>query len=178
MSVTPGDCTITDVDQTDVLFRSLAIAVVIVAPYAIYKVKQVRRTNRLAEQFQDHRAKSERRAEAPHGHIPALEDVIADISFVEAEANRNGGALLVVPHSVTVSDRPAPPELVDTLVRDALRRSNLLITAEADSVEGRLLECAPATPGANHGAQQVDRGDDQMAELGMAQSRMTESEER
>lgn len=151
-------------DQTDVLFRSLAIAVVIIAPYAVYKVRQVRRTNRLASEFNGRRIEAERRAEGPHGDVPALEDVIADIGFVETEANRNGGALLVVPHEVTVSDRPAPPELVDTLVRDALRRSNLLITAEADSPEGRLLECAPATSTADRGAPRSDRHDSPVSE--------------
>lgn len=127
------------------LFRSLVIAAVIVAPYAIYKMRQIRRLNKTLESADDRRAEEERRAATTYGHIPALEDVIADIGFVEAEAARNGGALLVVPHTVTISDRPAPPEMVDILVRDALRRSNLLITAEIESDEGRMLECVPAT---------------------------------
>lgn len=156
MSVTPGDCTITDVDQTDVLFRSLAIALVIVAPYAVYKVRQVRRIGRITAEAESVAARAGA-SEDGDGPLPALEDVIADIGFVEAEANRNGGALLVVPHTVTVSDRPAPPELVDTLVRDALRRSNLLITAEADSDEGRLLECAPATASGARAPGSTDR---------------------
>lgn len=145
MSVTADDCTITGVDQTDVLIRSLVIALVIVSPYAIYKVRQVRRTSRLVERAAQRQAEIDRRAASPYGHVPALEDVIGDIGFVEDEARRNGGALLVVPHRVTISDRPAPAEVVDTLVRDALRRSNLVITAEIESDEGRVLECAPTT---------------------------------
>ena len=78
---------------------------------------------------------------------PALEDVVADIAFVQEEAHTRGGAMLLVPHVVTVSHRPAPASTVDLLVRDALRRSGLVVTAEVDTEEGRLLECRPAGTG-------------------------------
>lgn len=120
----------------------MLIAALIVAPFALRKFRQIGRMRRAERAAAERRARDEQRAQQTYGHLPALEDVIADISFVVDESRRNGGALLVVPHEVTVSDRPAPPEIVDALVRDALRRSNLVVTAEADSPEGRVLECA------------------------------------
>ena len=142
VSVPLPEGTITYVDQADVLIRSLIIAAVIVAPYAVYKIRQVSRLRQSIDSAKENEAKAAKRAELTYGHIPALEDVIADVSFVVEEATRNGGAMLVVPHEVTVSNRPATPEIVDALIRDALRRSNLVVTAEADSDEGRMLECA------------------------------------
>ncbi len=130
--------------QADVLGRSLAIALLVVAPYGVYKIRQVRRIRAGHQSAVDaERAaleRSERSGSAPAR--PALEDVIRDISYVVEEATRSGGAMLVVPHDVTVSDRDAPKSVIDTLIRDALRRSGLVVTAEVDSVEGRLLECA------------------------------------
>lgn len=133
------------------MVRSLVIAAVIILPYAIFKVRQVARVRRLSNDIGAREAKGSGRSDRAQDHLPALEDVIADIDFVVSEARRNGGAMLVVPHEVTVSDRPAEREIVDALVRDALRRSNLAITAEVDSQEGRLLECAPlSSTGPNH----------------------------
>ncbi|MGB6056843.1 MAG: hypothetical protein WBF71_01160 [Microthrixaceae bacterium] len=132
--------------QADVLGRSLVLAAVIVAPYGIYKVRQVRRVRA------NHKAviAAEEAALLRDGSgdstppRPALEDVIRDIAFVVDEATRAGGAMLLVPHDVTVSDRDAPRSVVDTLIRDALRRSGLVVTAEIDSPEGRMLECSLA----------------------------------
>lgn len=143
MSVPLDTGTITDVGQTDVMVRSLVIAAVIVLPYAVYKVRQVTRIRRINAEISAKEAKGAGRANHPYGDLPALEDVIADIDFVVNEAHRGGGAMLVVPHEVTVSDRPADRSIVDALVRDALRRSNLVVTAEIDAEEGRLLECVP-----------------------------------
>ena len=124
--------------QSDALGRALLIAALVVSPYVIYKLREVRRV----------RAAHARAVAADATDtagvvlLPALEDVIGDISYVVAEARLNGGAMLLVPHQVTVSDRPATDAVVDMLVRDALRRSGLVVTAELDTAEGRLLECA------------------------------------
>ena len=129
--------------QTDTLGRSLLIALVVVSPYAIYKFRQVQRVRRAHEAVLAAEA-----SPPPHEPpAPALEDVVRDIAFVQEEANANGGAMLLVPHVVTVSHRPAPASTVDLLVRDALRRSGLVVTAEVDTEEGRLLECRPSATG-------------------------------
>lgn len=131
--------------QAGVLGRSLAIAVLLVAPYGIYKVRQVRRIRANHQAVIEAERKAQELTELGPPR-PALEDVIRDITFVVEEATRSGGAMLVVPHDVTVSDRDAPRSVVDTLIRDALRRSGLVVTAEVDSAEGRMLECALAKP--------------------------------
>jgi len=134
----PGASTLGAI-QSDTLGRSLFIAVLVVSPYGIYKLRQVRRVRR------NHEAALAADAAAlleDTPRLPALEEVIGDVSFVVAEARANGGAMLLVPHEVTVSDRVATSAVVDMLVRDALRRSGLVITAEIDTPEGRLIECA------------------------------------
>ena len=59
------------------------------------------------------------------------------------EARAAGTATVMVPSDVTVGGQDAPAELVDSLVRDALRRSGLAATAEVDTAEGRVIECMP-----------------------------------
>lgn len=131
--------------QSDTLGRSLLIALLVVSPYAIYKWRQVQRVRRAHEA-----AVAADAAPPPPDEPPAaaLEDVVRDIAYVQSEAAANGGAMLLVPHVVTVSHRPAPAATVDLLVRDALRRSGLVVTAEVDTDEGRLLECRPLGTGA------------------------------
>lgn len=125
--------------QGDTLGRSLLIALVVVSPYAFYKWRQVQRVRRGHEAA----LAADAAALAPDvEQLPALEDVIRDVAYVVEEATANGGAMLLIPPQVTVSDRVAGPDVVDMLVRDALRRSGLVVTAELDTAEGRLLECA------------------------------------
>jgi hypothetical protein len=126
--------------QSDTLTRSLLIALVVVSPYGIYKLRQVRRVRRNHEAVL---AAEVAALATDEPRPPALEDVIGDVSYVVEEAAANGGAMLLVPHDVTVSDRATTPTVVDMLVRDALRRSGLVVTAEIDTDEGRLLECRP-----------------------------------
>lgn len=132
--------------QSDTLGRSLLIALLVVSPYAFYKWRQVQRVRRGHEAA----LAADAAALAPDvPKLPALEDVIRDISFVVAEATANGGAMLLVPAQVTVSDRLAEDSVVDMLLRDALRRSGLVVTAELDTPDGRMLECALIGGGPN-----------------------------
>jgi hypothetical protein len=124
--------------QSDTLGRSLLIALVVVSPYAIHKWMQVRRVRDAHERVI---AADAAASEPTRPRPPALEDVIRDVGLVLAEATEHGGAMLLIPTEVTVSDRAASDEVVDVLVRDALRRSGLVVTAELDTAEGRLLEC-------------------------------------
>jgi hypothetical protein len=121
--------------QIDILGRSLLIAAVIVTPYGIIKVRQVRAARR-------ERLAAEAAATAPPGPArPALEDVIGEIS---ASRVRDGAGTVTIPHDVTVAGADAEPGVVDTLVRDALRRSGLVATAELDTPAGRVLEVRPS----------------------------------
>ncbi len=119
--------------QSGTLVRSLLIAAVIVSPYALYKINQVRslRREREAAEASDENSTQDRG--------PRLEDVIARIGELGAD-DSSDSATVTVPHGVTVDGDVAPPGLVDALVRDALRRSGLVATAEVDTPTGRVIE--------------------------------------
>lgn len=119
--------------QYTTLVRSLLIAAVIVSPYGIYKMRQVRAERR-------ERAAAEAAALAPDEPSgPRLEDVIEQISELgmQAELDRS---TVTVPTGATVGGTDAPAAVVDSLVRDALRRSGLVATAEIDTPAGRVIE--------------------------------------
>lgn len=119
--------------QYDTLLRSLLIAVVLVAPYAAYKVREVRRVRRERE------AALAPEPEPTAPARPRLEDVIDEITAI-ADAPARDGSTVTVPHGVTVAGSDPPAGLVDSLVRDALRRSGLVATAEVDTPGGRVIE--------------------------------------
>jgi len=128
--------------QGETLGRSLLIALVVISPYVIYKMRQVRLVRRAHEAVLAAEAAPPPPDTVP---LPALEDVIRDISYVVTEAKVNGGAILVIPTRVTVSHREASDEIVDLLVSDALRRSGLMIAGQESTEEGRLVHCVPAS---------------------------------
>jgi len=124
--------------QTDTLVRSALIALVLVAPYGVYKWRQVRSARR--ERLALEAALSEDAEPAPTEPArPRLEDVIASIDDLASQAV-DGPVTLLVPHGPTVDGRDVDATTVDVLVRDALRRSGLVPVAEVDTAEGRLLE--------------------------------------
>jgi hypothetical protein len=119
--------------QYTTLVRSLLLAAVIVSPYGIYKVRQVRAERR-------ERAAAEAAAMAPDEPSgPRLEDVIEQISDLGNQTELDTSTV-TVPAGATVGDSDAPAALVDSLVRDALRRSGLVATAEIDTPAGRVIE--------------------------------------
>mgnify|MGYP006946477735 CR=1 FL=1 len=119
--------------QYETLVRSLLIALVVVAPYGIYKVRQVRAARR------ERAAAVAAANQPPAPDRPRLEDVIDHISELGADTEE-GTATLTVPSGATVGGADAPSALVDALVRDALRRSGLVATAEIDTPDGRVIE--------------------------------------
>jgi hypothetical protein len=127
--------------QGETLGRSLLIALVVISPYVIYKMRQVRLIRRAHDAVLAAEAAPPPPDTAP---LPALEDVIRDISYVVTEAKLNGGAILVIPSQVTVSHREANDAIVDLLVSDALRRSGLVIASQESTEEGRLVHCVLA----------------------------------
>lgn len=121
--------------QSDVLLRSLLIALLIVAPYAGYKWR------RLSSARRERLAAQEAAATAPAAPAPPeLAEVIEHITRI-GDAEEPPSAV-TVPRGVRVDGAEAPPGLVDALVRDALRRSGLIATAEFDAPDGRVIEVA------------------------------------
>jgi hypothetical protein len=133
--------------QYETLARSLLLAMLLVSPYGIYKVRQVRAVRRERE------AAVAAAAAPPPPSRPRLEDVIDRISELSSSPGATT-ATVTIPPDVTVAGGDPPEGLVDTLVRDALRRSGLVTTAEIDTPSGRVLEFRRA--GSDHG--QSDHG--------------------
>ncbi len=133
--------------QTDVLGRSLLIAAVVVSPYAIYKWRQVQRTRAETAAILAATAPSTTTVERAR-----LEDVIEEIDRVAAELATGQGATIRVGRDLTVDGSDAPATLVDALVRDALRRSGLVATAELETPDARVIEVARHDTGAGAGA--------------------------
>ena len=127
--------------QFDTLGRAFLFAVVIVTPYGIFKIRQVRALRReLAAQVAAataHRRPPDRSwrtssTASPTWRRPAPPSPHHPVTTI------------TVPNDVTLAGGDPPPGLVDTLVRDALRRSGLVTTAEIDTAEGRMIEFRPA----------------------------------
>jgi len=72
---------------------------------------------------------------------PAHTDRVVGRARTVEGARAAGTGTGMVPSDVTVGGQDAPAELVDSLVRDALRRSGLAATAEVDTAEGRVRQC-------------------------------------
>jgi hypothetical protein len=124
--------------QGGVLVRSLIVAAVLITPYYLYKRRQVR-------QLREARAAAAAPGQEPAEPAgPRLEDVIDSVPAAADTARAEGTVTITVPAGVTVDGDEPPPGLVDALVRDALRRSGLVATAEVDTAEGRSIECRPA----------------------------------
>lgn len=132
--------------QYETLARSLLIAAVLVLPYGIYKVREVRSHRReLAEQVAAAHAAANPPATPPR---PRLSDVIAAIDALGSGQGDPDAATptITIPADVTIDGGDPPAGLVDVLVRDALRRSGLVATAEVDTPAGRVLEVRRNVP--------------------------------
>jgi len=130
-----------------VLVPCFLLAAIVVAPFGLHQVRRVRAQRAAIE------AANAPPPEPPRFTRPRLEDVVASIELAgsgrESDRHASGRheredgatAQIVVPKDVTVDDRDVAPQVVDALVRDALRRSSLVATAERDTPEGRVIEC-------------------------------------
>ncbi|MFM7063808.1 MAG: hypothetical protein ACKO04_10020 [Actinomycetes bacterium] len=107
------------------LVRCLLIAVVVVTPYGLHQRAKVRRVRAEAAA-----ARGEVVDEAPPPPDPlALETAVNLLEELgrTLDGDRTGEVLL--PDAPTVDGRPAPAELVDMLVNDAVRLSGLQVVA-------------------------------------------------
>lgn len=132
--------------EVGTLSRSLAIAAVIVAPYAAYKIRKVRSARAAADRPRSDRA--EVVGQEPAG--PSLEALVGEIERLRSGVGEDG-VTITVPHDVTVDGRAAPRQVVQAIVRDALRRSDLAPTAELDTGEATVIECRRVSAGRSRG---------------------------
>jgi len=123
------------------------LALVIVAPFAIWTVRRVqagtwgRRSGRAAadDPAEGHDDQPEEPVEeTDEGR---LEDLVAAIRSLEGD--RSGRALVLVRRHLTSQGRELSEQMADTLIRDALRRSGWRVDAVVPDELGRVLECEP-----------------------------------
>lgn len=124
--------------QVGVLARSFLIALIVLTPLWILLRRRVlgRDTDTVVE-----------RDESEEPRVPRLEDVIAAVPAAAAAATAEGSATLEVPFEATIDGAGADRSTIDVLVRDALRRSGVVVAAEIDASDGRTLELRPAAVG-------------------------------
>ena len=124
--------------QADTLTRALLIALVIVSPYAVVKIRQVRARRAAAAALA---------APAPDPGPTTSRPGPASRTSSTRSASSGPTATAAppcwCPASATVDGDAVPAAVADALVRDALARSGLVATGELDTADGRLLECAP-----------------------------------
>lgn len=155
-----------------VLARSFLIAVVVMAPVALWQWARIRARRRAetsagtapagtapadtgpagsAPPATEPRG-SERPAAGPRGDgAPTLEAVVREVGALASGLPPGGSATLDVPAGVTVGGRPAPEPLVTRLVEDALRRSGLEGGLRSGPDGARVLECHRPPHGARLG---------------------------
>ncbi len=119
--------------QAATLLRLFLIAVVVVSPYWAPKALRWWR-GRAATRA------ARRAANLPAPRLPepgSLAGVLSDLETAAAEGADE--ITLVVPPGVTVDGRPASPEVIDTVLRDAIGRSGYAIVHDSGGTERRLV---------------------------------------
>lgn len=127
-------------ESSGVLLRSFAIALVIMAPIALWQGWRVRnrRSHQRSASYQQASELSSVAASADNGRT--LEALVADINRVASTLEAAQTTEVVIPADLTVGGSRADPQLVEAVLRDALERSGLEVTgtgSDGDSVQLR-----------------------------------------
>lgn len=130
--------------EAGILVRAFVVAAVLLIPYGLHQRRRIQA--RPATPAAPETPPESLPGGGDRSHRARLEDVIAGFTDVAAQARARGAVTVTVPAEVTVDGRDAPAAVVDAMVRDALRRSGLVATAELDLPTGRSIECHPAPP--------------------------------
>lgn len=133
----------TATDGSGVLLRSFAIALLIMAPIALWQARRIRRRRRRQrsasyQQASDLSSLSSGTAATPG---PTLESLVAEINRVAATLESSQTTELTVPAELTVGGSRADPQLVEVVLRDALKRSGLDVTATTSDDNTIQLQC-------------------------------------
>ena len=109
------------------LLRCLLIAVVVVTPYGLYQRSKVRKLK-----AEGAAARGEVPEEPPPPDPAALETVVAQVEELGRSLGAGETDEVELPGAPTVDGRPAPAEVVDMLLTDAVRRSGLEVVERHD----------------------------------------------
>jgi hypothetical protein len=122
--------------ESGVLLRSFLIAAAVVAPFGWWQWRRVRASRRAAAA-----ALAEPEPPPNSSTLPSLESVVAEIAERARQLRSGEECTLEVPHRLGIDGTEAEPALLDALVRDALRRDGLRLTAEVGAGDHRVLHC-------------------------------------
>ncbi len=139
-------------DSSGVLLRSFVIALVLMAPVALWQGRRVRRMRerqRSASYQEASDLSSLRSRSSPGsstlggdpGDAQTLESLVAEVNRVAATLDSSATAEFVVPAELTVGGSRAEPGLVEAVLRDALDRSGLEVTATDSDGSAVRLQC-------------------------------------
>lgn len=122
-------------EGSGVLLRSFAIAVVIMAPVALWQGWRIRNRRHLERSASYQQASDLSSLSSPSSPgtmgapSPTLESLVAEINRVASTLESSQTTELDVPADLTVGGSTADPQLVEAVLRDALDRSGLEVTA-------------------------------------------------
>ncbi|MGI9579165.1 MAG: hypothetical protein ACR2OH_13270 [Microthrixaceae bacterium] len=118
-------------ESAGVLLRSFVIALVVVAPVALWQWNRIRNRRRAVESSNaaPHEAAGTAREQDPR----ALETIVGSIPELAASTAAGSVVSIEVPPDVTLDGRPASGAIVEQLIRDALARDGLeIIDSDTD----------------------------------------------
>lgn len=136
--------TLAATESSGVLLRSFMIAIVVMAPVALWQGRRVRarrRRQRSASYQQASDLASLTSSDTAGTGGPSLESVVAEINRVASTLESSQKTELYVPGDLTVGGSKADPQLVEAVLRDALKRSGLEVTATKGDGDSIRLEC-------------------------------------
>lgn len=130
-------------DSSGVLLRSFAIALVIMAPIALWQARRIRerRRRQRSDSYQQATDLSSLSSGTTDTKGATLESLVAEINRAAATLESSQTTELTVPGELTIGGSRADPQLVEVVLRDALDRSGLDVTATTNNGDSIQLEC-------------------------------------
>jgi hypothetical protein len=131
-------------ENSGVLVRSFLIAIAIMGPVALWqgwRIRKRRRRERSAsyQQASDLSSLSSPNTTGVPG--PTLEALVAEINRVGSTLGSSQTTELDVPAELTVGGSRADPQLVEVVLRDAIDRSGLEVTATEGNGDSIRIRC-------------------------------------
>lgn len=131
-------------ENSGVLVRSFAIAVAIMAPVALWQGWRIRKRRHLQRSAAYQQASDLSSLSSPSttgAPGPTLESLVAQINRVGSTLESSETTELEVPAALTVGGSTADPQLVEVVLRDAMDRSGLEVTATENNGDSIRIRC-------------------------------------
>ena len=145
VSTTAAGAILADTGSSVVLVRSFVIALVVMAPVALWQWARMRR-RRAAEDARRSGTTTEFASladatAASSGAGPTLELLVAEVGRMAEGLEPGGTTVVEIPPGLTVGGIEADPGVTEAVLRDAIARSGLSVTSSEGSGEKLRLHC-------------------------------------